>query len=106
MPPARQAIVAQPKRQDKAEHRIGAGDFDAAKAKQLITRYYGSWKAGYRPPKIEPEPPQTAPRELTVTYPGQTLPIITVNFRGLLNIPHSSQELFNCQVGRYLYAQH
>src|SRR5688572_13580827 len=55
-----------------------AGDFDAAKAKQLITRYYGSWKRGYRAPTIEPEPAQTAPRELTVKYPGQTLPIITV----------------------------
>ena len=58
-----------------------AGDFDAATAKQLITRYYGGWKRGYRAPTIEPEPAQTAPRELTVKYPGQTLPIITVNFR-------------------------
>ena len=58
-----------------------AGDFDNAKAKQLITKYYSGWKAGYKTPPIEAEPPQTAPREVTVKYPGQTLPILSINYR-------------------------
>ena len=58
-----------------------AGDFDNAKAKQLITKYYSGWKAGYKAPPIEAEPPQTAPREVTVKYPGQTLPILSINYR-------------------------
>jgi zinc protease len=58
-----------------------AGDFDSAKAKTLITQYYGPWKPGYKVPQIEPEPPQTAPREKTVPYPGRTLPILSVNYK-------------------------
>jgi len=58
-----------------------AGDFDTAKAKALVAKYYGGWKPGYKPPPIEAEPPQTAPRDLTVKYPGRTLPIISMNYR-------------------------
>jgi zinc protease len=58
-----------------------AGDFDTPKAKQLIAKYYGGWKPGYKAPAIEAEPPQTAPRDATVKYPGRTLPIISMNYR-------------------------
>ena len=58
-----------------------AGDFDFAKAKGLIRQYYSPWKKGYTAPKIEPEPPQTAPRERTVKYPGRTLPILSINYK-------------------------
>ena len=58
-----------------------AGDFDVAKAKALVKQYYGGWKPGYTAPKIEPEPPQTAPRDRTVTYPGRTLPILSINYK-------------------------
>ena len=58
-----------------------AGDFDVAKTKALVKQYYGGWKPGYTAPKIEPEPPQTAPRERTVTYPGRTLPILSHNYK-------------------------
>jgi zinc protease len=58
-----------------------AGDFDVAKTKALVKQYYGGWKPGYTAPKIEPEPPQTAPRERTVTYPGRTLPILSINYK-------------------------
>src|ERR671919_1905600 len=52
-----------------------AGDFDTAKTKAWIRKYYSSWKPGYKAPAIEPEPPQEAPRDKTVKYPGRTLPI-------------------------------
>jgi zinc protease len=58
-----------------------AGDFDRAQAKRLVQQYYADWSPGYVPPAIRPEPPQTAPRELTVHYPGRTLPILSVNYR-------------------------
>ena len=58
-----------------------AGDFDTAIAKPLIAKYYGGWKPGYKAPAIEAEPPQTAPRDETVKYPGRTLPIISMNYR-------------------------
>ena len=58
-----------------------AGDFDMAKAKGLVRKYYGDWKPGYKVPQIETEPPQTAPRELTVKYPGRTLPVLSINYK-------------------------
>ena len=60
---------------------VVAGDFDSAKAKSLIHEYYADWKPGYKPPAIEAEPVQTAPRERTVTYPGRTLPILSINYK-------------------------
>jgi zinc protease len=58
-----------------------AGDFDFAKAKSLVEQYYSGWKPGYKAPAIEPEPPQTEPRERTVEYPGRTLPILSINYK-------------------------
>ena len=58
-----------------------AGDFDTEKARGLIRKYYSGWKPGYKAPAIPLEPPQTEARELTVRYPGRTLPIISVNYR-------------------------
>jgi zinc protease len=47
-----------------------AGDFDTARARTLIQKYYAGWKGGYKAPAIQPEPPQQAPRERTVEYPA------------------------------------
>jgi zinc protease len=58
-----------------------AGDFDMAKAKALIKKYYAGWKPGYKAPAVEPEPAQTEPREKTVKYPGRTLPVISINYK-------------------------
>ena len=58
-----------------------AGDFDMAKTKALLKQYYGPWTPGYKAPHIQPEPPQTAPREQTVKYPGRTLPILSINYK-------------------------
>jgi zinc protease len=58
-----------------------AGDFDPARARGLVAKYYGGWPQGYRPPEIQQEPRQTAPRQQTVPYPGRTLPIVSINYR-------------------------
>ena len=39
-----------------------AGDVDLPATMRLIEKYYGPWQPGYQPPKMVPEPPQTAPR--------------------------------------------
>jgi zinc protease len=59
-----------------------AGDFDRNRAKQMIEQHYRGWAPGYVPPGITPEPPQTEPRARTVHYPGRTLPILSINYRG------------------------
>lgn len=58
------------------------GDFDPAHAEQLIRKYYSPWKTGYTAPQIKPEPPQTAPQEATVEFPGQTLPTLAIAYKG------------------------
>ncbi len=61
---------------------IITGDFEVARAKELIKKYYGNWKPGYVPPKITPEPPQTKERVKEVKYNGKTLPILWIGYKG------------------------
>jgi zinc protease len=58
------------------------GDIDPQPTLALIERYYGAWKKGYTPPAIEPEPPQTAERTAEISYPGKTLPILNIGYKG------------------------
>ncbi len=59
-----------------------AGDFEVQKVKQLLPKYYGNWKSGYVPPKIQAEPPQKGERKKVVKYSGRTLPILAVGYKG------------------------
>jgi len=58
------------------------GDFEPAAVKPMIEKCYGGWKPGYVAPTITPEPPQTAERQVDVTYPGRTLPLVWIAYRG------------------------
>jgi zinc protease len=58
------------------------GDFDAAKAKEMIKERYGGWEKGYVPPQISPEPFQTKERRVEVDYPGRTLPLVWIAYKG------------------------
>src|SRR4030095_12845926 len=40
------------------------------------------WSAGYAARKVPWEPPQTAQRRIDVAFEGQTLPILSLNFKG------------------------
>ncbi len=58
------------------------GDFDWDTAERMIREHYADWEPGYVPPKIQPEPEQREPRRKEVYFPGQTLPILSLNFKG------------------------
>jgi zinc protease len=58
------------------------GDFEPARAKEMIDEFYSGWEPGYVPPQITPEPFQTGERRVTVEYPGRTLPLVWIGYKG------------------------
>jgi len=58
------------------------GDVDPPAAMNLVRKYYGGWERGYAPPRVKPEPPQEGQRKAEVAYPGQTLPVLDVAYKG------------------------
>ena len=58
------------------------GDVDAEKTLELVKKYYGSWQRGYQAPAIVAEPVQTTERAGEIAYPGQTLPILAIAYKG------------------------
>jgi zinc protease len=58
------------------------GDFEVANTKAMIDNYYGNWEKGYVPPQITPEPFQTGERKVSVDYPGRTLPLLWIGYKG------------------------
>ena len=59
-----------------------AGDFDTRSTLELIRKGYEGWNPGYQAPKIPEEPPQTEQKRIDVPFEGQTLPILSINFKG------------------------
>lgn len=48
----------------------------------MAEKYYGAWKPGYVPPKVQPEPEQKEERRIEVAYDGRALPIVWVGYKG------------------------
>ena len=61
---------------------VVAGDIDTKATMKLIAKYYSAWQKGYETPKVEPEPPQNGERTAEIDYPGKTLPIIDIAYKG------------------------
>lgn len=61
---------------------VVAGDIDTKKTLAMIKKHYGGWQKGYVAPKVLPEPPQKGERTTEVSYPGRTLPILTIAYKG------------------------
>jgi zinc protease len=59
-----------------------AGDVDAKSVLGMITEFYGAWEKGYTAPAVVPEPPQTKERTGAVSYPGKSLPILNIAYKG------------------------
>jgi zinc protease len=58
------------------------GDVKPDAVLKVVRKYYSGWQKGYQPSSVQQEPPQTAERTGTVTYPGKTLPILDMAFKG------------------------
>jgi zinc protease len=67
------------------------GDVQPAEAFALVRKYYGNWQKGYVPPKVTPEPPQTAGRSVDIKYPGRTLPILCLAYKGAAYDPENRE---------------
>lgn len=61
---------------------VVAGDMDVRKTLDMIKKYYGGWQKGYVAPKVTPEPAQQGERTTEVSYPGRTLPILVIGYKG------------------------
>jgi zinc protease len=59
-----------------------AGDVDAKSVLGMITEFYGAWEKGYTASAVVPEPPQTKERTGAVSYPGKSLPILNIAYKG------------------------
>lgn len=59
-----------------------AGDVNPEPVLALARKYYGGWKRGYEPPAVQPEPPQRGERTANIDYPGKTLPILDIAYKG------------------------
>jgi zinc protease len=60
---------------------IVAGDVSPEKTTEMVARHFSAWKRGSFQPSIQPEPPQTGPRQAHVTWPSQTLPWVVIAFK-------------------------
>lgn len=58
------------------------GDVKPKDTRGLVDKFWGAWKRGDYKPEIPQEPPQTEARTVHVDWPGPTLPVITIAFKG------------------------
>ena len=58
------------------------GDIKPDAVLKLVKKYYSPWEKGYEPPAVQQEPPQKGERSGAATYPGKTLPILDMAFKG------------------------
>lgn len=58
-----------------------AGDVDFESAEKAVRKHYSDWESGFVPPKIQPEPPQKAPRSADVSFKGKTLPLLSIGYK-------------------------
>ncbi|HTX98801.1 MAG TPA: pitrilysin family protein [Bacteroidota bacterium] len=82
-----------------------AGDFDEAKVMEWITNDYGAWQPGYKAPAVIQEPEQHGPRSAEVTYPGKTLPIVEIGYKGAAFDPASTQYVAAMLLGELAFGE-
>src|SRR5260370_20515371 len=59
---------------------IVTGDVAPSSVQTAVNRYWGAWKRGSYRADIPAEPPQEAPRNAQVAWPGRTLPLLALAF--------------------------
>ena len=58
------------------------GDIKPDAVLALVRKYYTPWQKGYEPSSVQQEPPQKGERTGSVSYPGKTLPLLDMAFKG------------------------
>src|SRR5205085_679801 len=58
-----------------------AGDVQPKPVREIVDRYWGSWKRGDYKPDIPSEPQQQAPKVRELTWPSPTLPLIAIGYK-------------------------
>lgn len=65
------------------------GDVDPAQVVEQAKTYYGAWEPGYEAPEVPTEPEQKEERSVDVDYPGRSLPIVWLGYKGAAFDPES-----------------
>lgn len=81
------------------------GDIEPKEVMPMVKKYYGEWKKGYVPPKIENEPKQTAEIISEVVYPGKSLPILSVAYKGSAYDPADKEVLSAMLLGDLAFGE-
>lgn len=82
-----------------------AGDGDEKALLESIKKEYGGWKPGYQAPAVQAEPVQKAQRRVDVPFEGQTLPILTVAFKGERLLPTDRRMIAGTLIGELLFGE-
>ena len=82
-----------------------AGDVDPARTLELVGQRYGGWQPGYRAPDVPQEPAQEGQRRIDVSFDGQTLPILTVAFKGERLLPDDRTMLAGTLLGDLAFGE-
>jgi zinc protease len=84
---------------------VVAGDFDEQALLGQIEQNYASWKPGYKAPEVPAEPEQTAQRRIDVPFEGQTLPILTIAFKGERLLPTDRKMVAGSLIGELVFGE-
>jgi len=82
-----------------------AGDIDTRKTMEMIAGFYGAWEKGYAAPAIVPEPPQKKERTGAVRYPGKTLPVLNIAYKGEQFDPASTRFVAALLLGELAFGE-
>jgi len=82
-----------------------AGDGDEKALMADITKSYGGWTTGYVAPAVPAEPVQKAQRRIDVPFDGQTLPILTIAFKGERLLPTDRRMIAGTLMGELLFGE-
>jgi zinc protease len=58
------------------------GDVDPKQTRAMVEKYWGGWKRGSYKAAVPVEPPQKTARTANIDWPSQTLPWVTIAFKG------------------------
>jgi len=82
-----------------------AGDADEGSTLAAIRKEYGGWPRGYQAPAVPQEPEQTAQRRIDVPFDGETLPILTVAFKGERLMPSDPRMVAGTLIGELVFGE-